>query len=105
MLTWHERRDARLPDEFPAEGARWNDLGALAQRYYARFSSETWDELRDQLDAVHTEILDLVRARSDAELYGETWYGKWTMGRMISFNTSSPYANARRRIRAWLRTI
>ena len=26
-----------------------------------------------------------------------------TAGRMIQFNSSSPYANARRRIRAWLR--
>ncbi|WP_353959734.1 ClbS/DfsB family four-helix bundle protein [Corynebacterium atrinae] len=26
----------------------------------------------------------------------QPWYGKWTMGRMISFNTSSPYADARR---------
>ncbi|HGU7194519.1 TPA: ClbS/DfsB family four-helix bundle protein, partial [Yersinia enterocolitica] len=28
-------------------------------------------------------------------------YGKWTMGRMISFNTSSPYSNACSRLRKW----
>ncbi|WP_331709366.1 ClbS/DfsB family four-helix bundle protein [Microbacterium sp. TNHR37B] len=42
-------------------------------------------------------------SRSDEELYGAPWYRTWTMGRMISFNTSSPYANARGRLRAWLR--
>ncbi|EPE9290931.1 ClbS/DfsB family four-helix bundle protein, partial [Escherichia coli] len=34
-------------------------------------------------------------------LYGRPWYTKWTMGRMISFNTSSPYANANGRLRKW----
>ncbi|EQB9714967.1 ClbS/DfsB family four-helix bundle protein, partial [Yersinia enterocolitica] len=29
---------------------------------------------------------------------------KWTMGRMIQFNTASPYANARGRLRKWLKT-
>ncbi|MGI1213336.1 ClbS/DfsB family four-helix bundle protein [Escherichia coli] len=29
------------------------------------------------------------------------WFKKWTMGRMISFNTSSPYANANGRLRKW----
>ncbi|MNK06664.1 hypothetical protein D3C87_245630 [compost metagenome] len=35
------------------------------------------------------------------ELYETTWYEKWTMGRMIQFNTASPYNNARGRIRKW----
>jgi hypothetical protein len=34
-----------------------------------------------------------------AALYGRGWYETWTMGRMIQFNTSSPYANARGRLR------
>ncbi|WP_341476959.1 ClbS/DfsB family four-helix bundle protein [Sphingomonas oleivorans] len=29
------------------------------------------------------------------------WYGKWTMERMIQFNTSSPYDNAGGRLRKW----
>ena len=28
---------------------------------------------------------------------------RYSVGSMIQFNTSSPYANARRRIRSWLR--
>lgn len=42
-------------------------------------------------------------ARSNDELYGKAWYGELKKGRMIQFNTSSPYANARSRIRSWLR--
>ena len=38
---------------------------------------------------------------TDASLYGEAWYGKYPLGRMIQLNTSSPYANARARLRKW----
>jgi len=48
-------------------------------------------------------VLALVEGLSDEELYGTSWYRAWTAGRMISLNTSSPYANARSRVRRWLR--
>ncbi|MFX4153989.1 ClbS/DfsB family four-helix bundle protein [Aliarcobacter butzleri] len=35
------------------------------------------------------------------EDYKISWHEKWTLGRMIQFNTSSPYANAKARIRKW----
>ncbi len=104
VLTWHRRRAEALPDQFPAAGLNWNELGLLAQRYYAERAEESWEDLRLQLREAKEGIVALVAGYSDAELYGEPWYGKWTMGRMISLNTSSPYANARRRVRAWLRT-
>ncbi|WP_080792276.1 ClbS/DfsB family four-helix bundle protein [Corynebacterium pacaense] len=104
VLTWHRRRAEGLPDELPAPGIKWNELGVLAQCYYAEHEAETWDELRAQLRDAKDSIVDLIEGYSDAELYGQPWYGKWMMGRMISFNTSSPYTNARGRIRAWLRT-
>lgn len=105
VLTWHQRRAAHLPDEFPAPGVRWNELGLLAQRFYADHQDAGWDDLRLELREAKVQITDLVASYSDQELYGEAWYGKWTMGRMISFNTSSPYTNARGRIRGWLRTL
>jgi len=102
VLTWHRRRAEGLPDEFPAAGITWNELGLLAQRYYAEHTAESWDDLRRQLREAKEAIVALVEGYSDAELYGEAWYGQWTMGRLISFNSSSPYANARRRVRSWL---
>ncbi|WAP50450.1 ClbS/DfsB family four-helix bundle protein [Arthrobacter sp. ATA002] len=104
VLTWHRRRTEGLPDELPAPGIKWNELGVLAQRYYAEHENESWDQLRAQLRRAKNAITDLIHGYSDIELYGQPWYGKWTMGRMISFNTSSPYTNSRGRIRAWLRT-
>lgn len=104
ILTWHRRRSEGLPDEFPASGIKWNELGLLAQRYYAQHTEDSWDDLRQQLGDAKEAIVALIERYSDAELYGAPWYRKWTMGRMISFNTSSPYANARRRVRSWLRS-
>ena len=105
VLVWHHRRAVGLPDEFPASGIRWNELGLLAQRFYFVHRDDGWNSLRTQLSDAKNQIVDLIQGCSDEELYGEPWYGSWTMGRMISLNTSSPYTNARGRIRAWLRTL
>jgi hypothetical protein len=105
VLTWHARRAAGLPDELPAAGFGWNDLGALAQRFARDHEGESWGALRARLDDAEQRIEALVMARSDEELYGAPWYRTWTMGRMISLNTSSPYRNARSRLRRWLRTL
>ncbi|PRI11395.1 ClbS/DfsB family four-helix bundle protein [Leucobacter massiliensis] len=105
ILTWCERRAEGLPDEFPARGVKWNELGLLAQRYYAEREHLGWDDLRRQLRSSKVAITQLVEGHTDAELYGSPWYGKWTLGRMISLNTSSPYVNARGRLRRWLRTL
>ncbi|MDR6865897.1 hypothetical protein J2Y69_000482 [Microbacterium resistens] len=104
VLTWHRRRAAGLPDEFPAQGVSWNELGSLAHRYYAEHEDDTWPQLRTRLTDANARIVALIEERTDQELYGAPWYGRWTMGRMISLNTSSPYTNARRRLRTWLRT-
>ncbi|HIE6756534.1 TPA: colibactin self-protection protein ClbS, partial [Escherichia coli] len=40
----------------------------------------------------------LIERFSNDELYGKPWYNKWTRGRMIQFNTASPYKNASGRL-------
>ncbi|MCY1300620.1 hypothetical protein D9M70_501940 [compost metagenome] len=60
-------------------------------------------ELLLRFEAAKNVLVELIEARSDAELYGVAWYEKYTLGRMIQFNTSSPYANARGRLRKWLK--
>ncbi|UNB51766.1 ClbS/DfsB family four-helix bundle protein [Mycolicibacterium sp. YH-1] len=103
ILTWHEQRDAGIEPSFPASGYNWNQLGDLAQQFYRDYASLSWTELLDRFNAAESRVLSLVLKMSDEDLYGKPWYGKYTAGRMIQLNTSSPYANARRRIRSWLR--
>lgn len=103
VLTWLERDDRGEPVDFPETGFRWNDLGALAQKFYADYQSLEWQDLLARLTAANARLVATISERRQDELYGRPWYGKWTKGRMIQFNTSSPYANARGRIRRWLK--
>lgn len=103
VLKWLERDDQGLPVDFPETGFQWNELGRLAQKFYQDYGALSYPQLLDALAHVKQRLVGAIAARSDEELYGRAWYGKWSKGRMIQFNTSSPYANARGRIRKWLK--
>lgn len=101
VLKWNRRKDHNLPDEFPETGFKWNQLGMLAQKFYEDYKDEDYQTLLEKLDENVNKLLVLTDLKTNGQLYEVLWYGKWTLGRMIQFNTSSPYANARGRIRKW----
>ncbi|MCG2841387.1 ClbS/DfsB family four-helix bundle protein [Sandaracinobacter sp. RS1-74] len=101
VLKWLDRDAAGQPVDFPETGFKWNELGLLARKFYADHADTPYPLLLERLREAQQRIVAAVEARSDADLYGRPWYGKWTMGRMIQFNTSSPYENARGRLRTW----
>ncbi|AXQ94545.1 ClbS/DfsB family four-helix bundle protein [Cereibacter azotoformans] len=103
VMKWLDRDDRGETVEFPESGFKWNELGLLAQKFYADYRHLEWQDLLSRLQAVNVRLVETISSRTDAELYGGAWYGKWTKGRMIQFNTSAPYANARGRIRKWLK--
>lgn len=101
VLKWCDGKARGQAVAFPEAGYRWNELGRLAQKFYADHADASFDDLLRKLAAVHARIIALVEQESDASLYGCAWYEKYTQGRMIQLNTSSPYANARARLRRW----
>jgi len=102
VLKWLNRDAQGLPIDFPETGFKWNELGRLARKFYADYENMSWEQLLGELEKAKNRIVGEIESRTDGELYGSPWYGgKWTMGRMIQFNTSSPYANARARLRKW----
>ena len=103
VLKWLDLDDSNKDVEFPETGYKWNQLGLLAQKFYADYQDLDWNELLNRLSKANAQLVETISSRPDDELYGCPWYGKWTKGRMIQFNTSSPYANARVRIRKWLK--
>ncbi|MFV0333361.1 MAG: ClbS/DfsB family four-helix bundle protein [Tropicimonas sp.] len=105
VLRWLDRDDHGETVEFPETGFKWNQLGLLAQKFYADYQHLDWHELLTRLAATNLRLVETISPRTNDELYGRSWYGKWTKGRMVQFNTSSPYANARVRIRKWLKVI
>lgn len=103
VLKWHEREAAGHPIDYPDTGYKGNELGRLAQRFYADMAGVSHAERLAMLDDAYKAIVALIESYDDHSLYGVPWYGKWTRGRMIQFNTSSPYANARKRLRPWMK--
>lgn len=89
--------------DFPETGFKWNELGRLAQTFYRDYEGLSYPALLQRLAAARGHIIELVEARSDLQLYGCLWYEKWTLGRMIQFNSASPYLNANGRLRKWLK--
>jgi len=104
VLKWLDRDKAGLPVDFPETGFKWSELGRLAQKFYRDYEALPYPALLQRLETAKERIVSEIESRSDDTLYGRCWLdGKWTMGRMIQFNTSSPYANARARLRKRLR--
>jgi hypothetical protein len=101
VLKWVELRDRGLEPDFPETGYKWNELGALAQKFYRDQQGLDFADCLDKLRATHARLVALVERLDNDALYGHGWYDRWTLGRMIQFNTASPYANARARIRKW----
>ncbi|THF47974.1 ClbS/DfsB family four-helix bundle protein [Flavobacterium supellecticarium] len=101
VLKWNQKMDAGEAVDFPETGYKWNELGKLAQKFYSDYEEIEWTTLLQRLDQTVDRILALIESKTNAVLYEQSWYEKWTLGRMIQFNTASPYTNARGRIRKW----
>ncbi|KLE00847.1 ClbS/DfsB family four-helix bundle protein [Aliarcobacter butzleri] len=101
VLKWNVKKQNKEEVDFPETGYKWNQLGKLSQKFYEDYKNDDFNTLLFKLDKKVEEILKLIENKSNKELYEVSWYEKWTLGRMIQFNTSSPYANAKARIRKW----
>lgn len=101
VLKWLHRDAVGQQVDFPETGFKWNELGRLAQKFYRDYEGTPYIKLLERFETAKSQIVSLIEARRNADLYESYWYEKWTMGRMIQFNTASPYANARGRLRKW----
>lgn len=101
VLKWHKIKEQGKEPIFPEVGYKWNELGELAQKFYIDYENNNYQTLLKKYDKVVKDILKLIEEKDNKTLYELLWYEKYTMGRMIQFNTSSPYKNAYLRIRKW----
>ncbi|MCD8522097.1 MAG: ClbS/DfsB family four-helix bundle protein [Saccharospirillaceae bacterium] len=99
VLKWHSLKSQGLPVDFPDTGYQWNQLGLLAVSFHDQYRDWQYEDLLTQLDSTVKDLILLVECLSNEELYEKTWYEKWTLGRMIQFNTSSPMKNMRTKVR------
>ncbi|MGR6873658.1 ClbS/DfsB family four-helix bundle protein [Pseudomonas sp. HK3] len=99
VLKWHRLTQAGQPVDFPEKGYAWNELGLLAQSFHTEYSKWHYADLITEFKSTINDILLLVHSLSDHDLYHVTWYEKYTLGRMMQFNTSSPMKNIRTKVR------
>ncbi len=104
VLKWNDKKEKGLHVDFPETGFKWNELGQLAQKFYKDYKKDDFKTLNEKLDKTTNEILKLIESKTNVELYELAWYDKWTFGKMIQLNTSSPFKNAKDRIRKWKKT-
>lgn len=101
VLKWNDKKDKGLDVNFPETGFKWNELGLLAQKFYKDYETDDFKTITTKLDKTTNEILKLIESKTNNELYETAWYNKWTLGKMIQLNTSSPFKNAKDRIKKW----
>ena len=101
VLKWNLKKDDGQDVDFPETGYKWNELGKLAQKFYSDYENLDYKSLLEKLENNVEQILDLIKVTENDDLYEKPWYDKWTKGKMIQLNTSSPYKNARSRVRKW----
>jgi hypothetical protein len=103
VLKWRQKKDDHELVDFPETGYKWNELGKLAQKFYSDYAHLDYQTLLIRLEKTKVDILEIVQNTSNQDLYEKPWYDKWPQGKMIQLNTSSPYKNARARVRKWKR--
>lgn len=101
VLKWHLLSQSGQPVDFPETGYKWNELGRLAQKFYADYQHLSFVDLLAEFARAKSDLVAVITSEDDASLYGRPWYERWTLGRMIQFNSASPYANASARLRKW----
>ena len=99
VLKWYSLQSQGRHVDFPETGYKWNQLGLLAQSFQQEYRGWDFGNLQSEFTSTTQEILLLVGGLDDHALYGVSWYDKWTLGRMIQLNTSSPMKNVRIKVR------
>lgn len=103
VLKWYDLKSKNEAVDFPETGYKWNELGQLAQHFYSQYHSWPYDKLIHEFTVTTDRILVLIDSLDNQMLYAETWFDKYTLGKMIQFNTSSPMVNMRGKVRKYKR--
>ncbi len=101
VLVWIEQDQKGNEIHFPHPDFKWTELGLLAQQFYKDYQEIPFPKLLNNLNLIVKKILQVIDNYSNEILYNRPFYKHYPLGRMIQLNTSSPYKNARKRIRKW----
>jgi len=103
VLKWHNLKSNDHNIDFPETGYKWSELGRLAQNFQLQRRNWSYSDLIVEFKLTTADILLLVESLDNQSLYGDSWYKKYSLGRMIQFNTYSPMKNMRAKVRRFKR--
>lgn len=107
VMGWDRDELAGKPVQMPAEGHKWNQLGALYHSFYAQYRHCSLQDLRMLFRDLEQEWLSWIGGLSDEELFTQgkrRWTGSkenWPMARWIHINSAAPFKTFRSKIRKW----
>ncbi len=101
MLEWDDfyQKNQQVPEID-------TNYSELAKSFYKKYEDVEYSELLKQFDQTVADILKMLGSKTNDQLYNNVWHktksgSEYSFGRLVQFNTSSPYKNARNRIRKW----
>ena len=101
-LSFQSANESLLPEGYNFSS---NSLGQLAQSFYQCYDHLSYDELKYKLWQSYEKLEDLLNQYDEHQLYGQCFYKKYTLGRMVDFNSRCPLANINSRLRKLLRQL
>jgi hypothetical protein len=92
----------------PCEGIKWNNLGALYQSFYERFSSHSLAELQDLFRDKVSAFVQWLDGFTEEEVFtpgSRKWASStpsnWPVWKWVHINRVSPFTSFRSKIRKW----
>ncbi|AEV69926.1 ClbS/DfsB family four-helix bundle protein [Acetivibrio clariflavus] len=92
----------------PCEGYKWNNLGALYQSFYDKFSSYSLTELQDLFKDKVRSFVCWLDGFTEEELFiagSRKWASStpsnWPVWKWVHINTVAPFKSFRSKIRKW----
>lgn len=97
MLVWITKKPTNdlLPEGYSFAP---KDLGRLAQQFYKGYEHLAFEELVNKLNDSYQQLLPKIQKETNESLYEKSFYTKYTLGRMIDFNTPCPLNNIYHRL-------
>lgn len=102
VLSWYRAGLRGEIPELPAPGYKWNQTPQLNQMIYEKHRDRLLSDVMEQFNDSHQEILGVIKALPDEELFTVgryAWTQKNTMGAYFVSATSSHYLWARKEIK------
>lgn len=107
-LDWYRVGMAGDKPQIPAPGYTWRDTPALNAAIWERYRATAYAEAEPLVRASHHEVVDIIAAHSDDELFTKkryAWTGTTSLGAYLVSASSSHYLWGQKTLKAIAKTL